>query len=66
MSSIRRIRRRMCGHKVPHATEQAARFAIRELRKGGALGHLRPYRCRFCGSWHIGNVAWAGLSLERT
>lgn len=61
MSSKRGIRRRQqkhgCQGKHPHATEQAARFHSRELYERGAAkpGTLNVYRCRFCGTFHVGH-----------
>jgi DNA-directed RNA polymerase subunit RPC12/RpoP len=55
MSSKRRLRRNTCGHKIGH-TEEAARAAIRALRRTGAvLAALTPYRCPYCGAFHIGH-----------
>ncbi|MDR1162721.1 MAG: hypothetical protein LBM17_02640, partial [Candidatus Accumulibacter sp.] len=55
MASKRRIRRNVCGRKIRHATEAAARAAIRSLRRAGVLAALTPYRCPFCGQFHVGH-----------
>lgn len=66
MSSKRRIRRKMertgCGDKHGHETEENAMVAVRKTlirnRKKGYVDHgfLKPYKCRFCGKWHIGHT----------
>lgn len=56
MSSKRAIRRRVCGRKIRHNSESAARNHIAHLhRRKGWQGHLNAYRCGFCGGWHIGH-----------
>ena len=46
--------RRQCEGKVRYRGLIAAGQAADEMfQKRGAL--LRPYPCRFCGSWHIGH-----------
>lgn len=57
MSSKRRLRRAKCTGKVRHADEHGAKQAIFKLTRKmtGALGHMQPYRCSFCGGWHIGH-----------
>jgi hypothetical protein len=56
MASKRRLRRNACGHKIRHATEDAARAAIRALRRAGnARAPLTPYRCPYCGAFHVGH-----------
>lgn len=53
MSSKRRIRRRQCGHKRRYADAIAAGNVARYFRHQGQ--HLAPYRCPWCGWWHIGH-----------
>lgn len=61
MSSKRGLRRRRrragCEGKVPHATESAALFHSRELylAKKARPGTLNVYRCRDCGTYHVGH-----------
>jgi hypothetical protein len=55
MASKRAQRRRACGHKVKHATEAEAKSAIRRMHEQGSLGMLVPYRCRYCGAFHVGH-----------
>lgn len=56
MSSKRNQRRKECEGKMRHASEAAAIQQIASLaRKGKAQGDLRPYRCPFCSSWHVGH-----------
>jgi hypothetical protein len=53
MASKRRIRRNMCDGKKRHRSEQGAIIAI---KKTASRHPMRPYRCRFCGCWHIGHA----------
>ncbi len=50
-------RARSCTGKVAHASkEQALGHAIGLRRRLGALPRdSHAYRCRFCGSWHVGH-----------
>jgi hypothetical protein len=73
MASKRRQRRKeqrgTCGTKRPYETEEAAWHSVRHLRKQRSpstvrAGCLRPYRCKFCGSWHIGNNKTRGAMLR--
>jgi hypothetical protein len=53
MSSRRARRRRACGHKQRHTTQgDAIRHARHLMLQFG--GHYLPYRCSFCGQWHVG------------
>lgn len=58
MSSKRAIRRKQCTGKVRHDTQEHALVAVRALVKkyAGNIGHLSPYRCGFCGGWHVGHT----------
>lgn len=57
MSSKRAIRRRACKGKVRHAGASEGYAAIRSLARAGRdNGHMTPYRCQFCGGWHIGHT----------
>lgn len=55
MASKRAQRRRACGNKVKHGSEAEARQAIREMKQRGRLDMIVPYRCRYCGAYHIGH-----------
>jgi hypothetical protein len=47
-----------CTGKVRHVSLIAASEAIARLRRDGKERkhyELQPYRCRFCGFWHVGN-----------
>jgi hypothetical protein len=50
-----------CDGKLKHASAHAAEVALsdqrRHRRTGQHLAGLVTYPCRFCGSWHIGNVS---------
>lgn len=57
MSSKRAIRRRACKGKVRHPEQGHAHAALRSLvRERGDQGAMTPYRCQFCGGWHIGHT----------
>lgn len=51
---------RECGTKIRHDSRRGAvihrRALIRIKGASGAL--LSVYRCRHCGSWHVGNRKW--------
>lgn len=54
MSSGRAQRRRACVGKVRLPSEEVAvRVARLMSRRTGSL--LLPYRCRWCGRWHVGH-----------
>lgn len=53
MSSKRRLRRRQCENKQTHTTEQEAWKHCDHL-KIRFQQRWRPYKCRFCGKWHVG------------
>ena len=43
-----------CGRKRGHPSrETAAAMAARIRRSSGGGSILTPYRCRFCGQWHL-------------
>jgi hypothetical protein len=54
----RKLQQRVCGRKRQHADEANARVHIRSLRANGKAlsGWLTPYRCKFCGFWHVGHL----------
>lgn len=44
--------------KIQHATRKAAKLHVRRLAQEGDDG-LEPYRCRWCGRWHVGHkMGW--------
>lgn len=57
MSRKRQVRRKRCGTKTRHASQNEAMahifLLVRNGRAGG--GWLTPYKCGFCHSWHIGH-----------
>lgn len=54
-------RARVCGNKQSHPGRLAALQNMLGLRKRGAnLALMSVYRCKFCGSWHIGHRPGAG------
>lgn len=64
MSSKRALRRKQCKGKVRHETREFALIALRHTR---SYGNLSPYKCRFCGGWHIGHTpGMQGMSLKRS
>lgn len=54
MSSKRGLRRKSCEGKVQYFTITAAHQSIKYYVKKGD-GIMEPYKCRFCGWWHIGH-----------
>jgi hypothetical protein len=57
MSSKRALRRRSCKGKVRHQGQEQAFAALRSLARARGLdGAMNPYRCPFCGGWHIGHT----------
>lgn len=56
MSSKRHLKRKMCGDKIRHSTLDQAQRVIKAMRARGAA-YLEPYKCRWCGSFHIGHHA---------
>ena len=44
--------KRACLGKARHASERAARLALRYTPNGVDLD---LYRCRFCAHWHVGH-----------
>lgn len=61
MASKRRVKRqaqaRQCGHKRGYATEATARTAMHLLIRATApTAHMTPYKCPWCGLFHIGHT----------
>lgn len=45
-----------CQGKVPYKRKEDALLKIHQTIKesfGGVGADLRPYRCRYCGFWHL-------------
>lgn len=53
MSSKRNLNRKTCRFKKPYDAEGAGRAAMFARRRTGEP--LYPYRCQFCGNYHIGH-----------
>ena len=56
MSSKRAIRRKMCIRKKRHPDAAGAKRHAHLLFKKDAQ-YMRPYKCKFCGGWHVGHYA---------
>ena len=55
MSKKRRKKRKACELKSSHKTRKAAIIAINKtLEKHFIFHKMRPYKCKYCGMWHIG------------
>lgn len=52
MSSKRRLRRNSCKGKVRHASQKDALVQVGIIARHG--GRVVPYKCPFCGGWHVG------------
>jgi len=44
---------RSCSSKIAYGSRREARARVRDGRNQD--GTLRPYRCQFCGLWHLGH-----------
>ena len=54
MASKRRLRYKSCTRKKGvYEDEQAAWRAVRHL---GPTSGIKPYKCRFCGKYHVGHL----------
>ena len=62
MASKRRIRRKQCGKKRRHATRDNA---VIEMVRSRVSSGLHPYRCEFCGMWHVGGKRPKGWIEKR-
>lgn len=58
------LRARSCEDKRAYATFAAAQRIARRLEVLQLDGTVRPYRCAFCASWHIGHPPAAVLPLS--
>lgn len=54
MSVQRDPTRRACVGKFGYAKKRWAKRAVRSLKAWGGA-ECEPYRCVFCGAWHLGN-----------
>ena len=50
-------RRRSCGDKIPHMSEEVADKWIKDFHKSiSRKAHkMVAYQCRFCSHWHVGH-----------
>lgn len=60
MSSKRALRRAQCGHKVAHASKEAAVKEASRLRWRDSVAlantwKVDAYHCAHCGAWHTGH-----------
>lgn len=54
MASKRNIRRKTCGSKVRYNKADAKQAAFWAKKRSGDI--IVPYRCKYCGAYHIGHV----------
>jgi hypothetical protein len=53
----RRKKRKSCRSKIAHSSRDHAMIALKKLQKTNFIFHkMRPYKCKFCGKWHIGRT----------
>ena len=48
---------RSCERKRPHSSKGKAKAAITRMKRyfPGDYSDYRPYKCHYCGNWHIGH-----------
>jgi hypothetical protein len=56
MASKRRLRRKACGGKHRHASQEEAVAHSISLRRKGETGVLNAYHCGYCGGYHVGHA----------
>lgn len=57
MASKRRLRRKQCTGKNRHKDFAGAMIEVRLIkRRYDHQGQIQPYRCQFCGMFHIGHT----------
>ena len=56
MSSKRAVRRKSCSGKVRYDDIELAWKAVRASGARDNSGWILPYKCRFCGGYHIGHA----------
>lgn len=59
-------KRKSCAGKVRHSSLLAAQIALKrtltDSRKGDPIvTGLSPYKCRYCGGWHVGRSQKKGI-----
>ena len=55
--SKKKDKRKSCRSKVGHKTQDGAYTHIKKITKTNFIFHkLRPYKCGYCGLWHIGRT----------
>lgn len=42
-----------CAGKEGYPNKGVANLVLKKVGKGG---NVKPYKCRFCGEWHIGRT----------
>jgi hypothetical protein len=63
MASKRHKRRNQCDGKLTHSSLDFAFAHVDRLRKRGF--NVRPYKCNYCGSWHVGHPRRALVGAGR-
>jgi predicted Zn-ribbon and HTH transcriptional regulator len=60
MASKRNQRRKSCIGKVKYTSEDDALKSVYHLKrlnaKNAIVSRISPYKCHFCGSWHVGHL----------
>ena len=54
-----------CGWKARYTRRKYAKDTSSYIRRNGGP-NLRPYRCRFCGCWHLGHRPGHATYLRRS
>lgn len=54
--------KRKCADKVRHKSKGDAQIAVLKAFRKGDCQH--PYKCPFCGTWHIGHNRAQRISTE--
>lgn len=54
-------RNRVCTGKQQHETEALATAHLMALvARGATRSSLKAYKCRYCGTWHVGHRPGSG------
>jgi hypothetical protein len=54
LSNRRLAKRNMCDGKRKHKSANCARKEIERIKSD--ITHITPYRCFYCGRWHVGHT----------
>jgi hypothetical protein len=66
MDSDEGFQKRSCTGKIPYQSQREAKAIIRAaVGNGSRLHKCRPYACRYCGHWHIGEHTAATKQHKR-